>query len=86
MRASMKHWRPDTRAVPLHPDKRRRRRDWTSLGDYAPPRPRPQAHEMRAASRVGLALVAAVCIVVGIGAYFVLAPPMPVDRAAALTG
>ena len=81
----MKHWRPDTRAVPLHQDKRRRRRDWTSLEGYVPPRPRPQAHEVRAASRVGLALVAAACLMAVIGAYAVLAPLKPVDRAA-LTG
>jgi len=76
----VKHWKPDGEAVPLRPT--RARRHWTSLTDYAPPRPRPQAHEMRPATMVGLALVAAACLVAAIGANAVLSPPQAVDRAA----
>lgn len=77
-----RHWRPDMdAAVPLH-GKRRRRHDWTSLHDYAPPRASPQAHEFRAASRAGLALVAAACVGVAVGAYALLTHPSAVDRLA----
>lgn len=82
----MKHWRPELDTTPRAPGElpRRRRRDWSSVLSYVPPRPRPQAaHEHRPAMMVGLALVAAICIVVGIGAYTLLAPPHAVDRSVA---
>lgn len=67
MRGAMKHWRHETFAPP------------------GPPAPRPwpymRAREMRLAARVGLALVAAVCLAIAIGAHTLLAPPQPVDRA-----
>ena len=75
-----KHWKPDGDAIPLRAAKARR--GWTSLADYAPPRPRPQAHELRPATMMGLAVVAAACLVAAIGASAVLAPPNAVDRAA----
>lgn len=77
----MKHWRPETRAVPLDQAKRRRRRDWTGLDAYAPPRPRPRAHEVRSAGCVGLAVVAAACLALGVGAHVLLSQPKAVDRA-----
>ena len=52
------------------------------MTDYAPPRARPQSHELRPATMVGLALVAAACLVAAIGASAVLAPSRGVDRAA----
>ena len=78
-----KHWKPDGDAIPLRASLRsgRTRRGWTSLADYAPPRPRPRAHEMRPATIFGLALVVATCLAAAIGAATVFAPPNAVDRA-----
>ena len=86
-RAVMKHWRPELEATPRGPAERRKRRhDWSSVLSYVPPRARPQAaHEHRPATMVGLALVAATCIVLGIGAYTLLAPLHAVDRSVSVS-
>ena len=81
----MKHWRPDdSAAVPLDAYPRRRaRRDWTSVADYAPPRARPQqAREARLGGWIGLGLVALLCAALVLGAGAILAGPDPIDRLA----
>lgn len=81
----MKHWRPDdAAAVPLDAyHQRPRKRDWTSVADYAPPRARPQhRREAKLGGWIGLALVALLCAVLAAGALAVLAGPDPIDRLA----
>ncbi|MEO6432743.1 MAG: hypothetical protein ABIO29_02040 [Sphingomicrobium sp.] len=86
----MKHWRPDmSAAVPLEPvadacgGERQRKRDWTSVAGYAPPRARPQ-HRREAAlgGWIGVAVVALLCGVLALGAVAVTAGPDPIDRLA----
>lgn len=80
----MKHWRPDeTAAVPLDLPGRPRKRDWTSLDGYAPPRARPQhRREAKLGGWIGLALIALLCAVAALGALAVLAGPSPIDELA----
>ena len=81
----MKHWRPDpTDAVPLEEQSiRRRKRDWTNVDSYAPPRARPQHRgEEHVGGWIGLVLIGALCAVIAIGAATVLAGPSPIDQLA----
>lgn len=80
----MRHWRPDTSAAVPREQQRRRKRDWTSLEAYAPPRARPRHHgEMRTGARVGLIVIALACAAAALGAAMVLGgPDDPIDELA----
>jgi len=86
-RAAMKHWRPELdEATTVPAGRSKSRRDWSSVLSYVPPRRMPQRKdEYRPATFVGLGMVAAGCLVVGIFAYTVLAPPHAVDRSVRVT-
>lgn len=78
----MKHWRPEFDAArPLDAGpQRRRKRDWTSVDFYAPPRARPQHHgEAQLGGAVGLALMIGFCLMAAASAIALLALPNPID-------